>query len=265
MMATKGDFDDSKIEEKDHTCQMVNEEVTTSKTCPLCKEMKVGFDNLLHDSNTLSQKCTFIENQLLEIKNEYEKLQILNDKYFKTIQELQYSHLKMFEQHNIINEKQITNQLLECSKIHEDNVVLKEDILELKNDKTNSVKSIETFQNIKESQVLVFDKTSLDCRTFQKQKSCESFFVHHKYQKYKDINAHIVASMVILNPFVLRKISIEKNILIKNENSLRMFYKCTLIPKLPIRDQLIIIRRNLIRGITLTFKDPNHYGYQNHY
>jgi hypothetical protein len=188
MMATKCDFDDSQLEEKDSICLMVNEEVKNSKPCSLCIEREVKFDSLLNDSNSLSQKFIFLENQLFEIKKENEKLQILNDKYFKTIQELQYSHLKMFEQHNIINEKQITNQLLECSKIHEDNVVLKDDVLELKNDKTNSVKSIETFQNIKESQVLVFDKTSLDCRTFQKQKSCESFFVHHndqKIQRYK--------------------------------------------------------------------------------
>ena len=228
--------------------------------------MEVGFDNLLNDSKTLSKKCTFIENQLLEIKKENEKLQILNDKYFKIIQELQYSHLEMFEQPKILIEEQINNHLPTCSMIHEENVVLNENVLELKNDITGSAKSRETFQNIKESQVVIFDKTSLGCRTFQKQKSYENCFVPHKdKKKYRDTNAHIVTNMVILNPFVLRKNSKEKNILIRNKNILIRFSKCILIPKLPIRDQLIIIRRNLIRGITLTFKDPNHYGYQNHY
>ena len=140
-MATKGDFDGAKPEEKDSSCLKVNEEVNDSKPCSLCIEREVDFDNLLIDSNYLSQKCTLLENQLLEIKKENERLQILNDKYFKSIQELQYSHLKFFEQQNVIKEKLVTFQLQECSKINEEKVVLKEDVLELKNDITSSVKS----------------------------------------------------------------------------------------------------------------------------
>jgi hypothetical protein len=41
----------------------------------------------------------------------------------------------------------------------------------MKNDMTSPAKSAETFQNIKESQVVILDKTSLGCSTFQKQKS----------------------------------------------------------------------------------------------
>ncbi|WJX40389.1 hypothetical protein P8452_27867 [Trifolium repens] len=182
-MATKGDFDDLQIEEKANTCSMTNEEVTTSEPCPLCKEMIVGIDNLLSSSNIISQKYTTMENQLFEIKKENEKLQILNDKYFKIIQELQYSLLEMFEQPKVLNEVQINKHLLEYSMSHEENVVLKENVLELKNDITSSATSIETFQNIKEPQVVIFDKTSLSCRTFQKQKSCENFSVPHKDQK----------------------------------------------------------------------------------
>jgi hypothetical protein len=44
--------------------------------------MEVGFDSLLNDSNSFSQKCIFLENQLFNIKKKNEKLQILNDKYF---------------------------------------------------------------------------------------------------------------------------------------------------------------------------------------
>jgi hypothetical protein len=109
MMATKCDFDDSQLEEKDSICLMVNEEVKNSKPCSLCIEREVKFDSLLSDSNSLSQKFIFLENQLFEIKKENEKLQILNDKYFKTIQELQYSHLKMFEEHNIMRNKSLIN------------------------------------------------------------------------------------------------------------------------------------------------------------
>jgi hypothetical protein len=53
----------------------------------------------------------------------------------------------------------------------------------LENDITSYVKSAETFQNIKESQVVIFDKTTIGSRTFQKQKSHENFFVPHKDQK----------------------------------------------------------------------------------
>ena len=96
-------------------------------------------------------------------------------------------------------------------------------VLELKNEKTNSVKSIETFQNIKESQVLVFDKTSLDSRTFQKQKSCESFFVHHKDQKIQRYKCSYCCKYGHIESFCFKKISIEKNILIKNENTLKIW------------------------------------------
>ncbi|KAK2398762.1 hypothetical protein QL285_048670 [Trifolium repens] len=183
MMATKCDFDDSKLQENANTCSMVNEEVPISEPCPLCKEMEVEFYGLLNDSKSLSQKSIFLENQLFEIKKENEKLQILNDKYFKIIQELQYSHLEMFEQQKILKEEQIINNLPECSMIHEENVVLKENVLDMKNDITSSAKSAETFQNIKESQVVILDKTSLGCRTFQKQNLYENFFVPHKDQK----------------------------------------------------------------------------------
>ena len=74
MMTTKGDFDDTKIEEKCSTCLMVNKEVTNSKPCSLCIEREVEFNSLLNDSNSLSQKCTFLENQLFEMKKENEKL-----------------------------------------------------------------------------------------------------------------------------------------------------------------------------------------------
>jgi hypothetical protein len=265
MMATKGDFDDSKIEEKDHTCQMVNEEVTTSKTCPLCKEMKVGFDNLLHDSNTLSQKCTVIENQLLEIKKEYEKLQILNDKYFKTIQELQYSHLNMFEQQKILNDKQITSHLPEYSKNLKDNVVLKENVSDLENDITSYVKSADTFQNIKESQVVIFDKTTLGSRTFQKQKSHEKFLVPHKDQKIQRYKCSYCYKYGHIESFCLKKIFKRKEHSNQKQEHSQNVLQMYSYFKLPVKDQLIIIRGNLLREITLISKDPNHYGYQNHY
>ena len=89
----------------------------------------------------------------------------------------------MFEQQKILKEEQIINNLPECSMIHEENVILKENVLDMKNDITSSAKSAETFQNIKESQVVILDKTSLGCRTFQKLNPYENFVVPHKDQK----------------------------------------------------------------------------------
>jgi hypothetical protein len=57
-METRVNFDN--LEEEINTCLMTsneNEKVTTFELCPLCTQMEDDFDNLLNDSNVLSEKC----------------------------------------------------------------------------------------------------------------------------------------------------------------------------------------------------------------
>jgi len=83
------------------------------------------FDNLLNDSNVLSEKCILLQEQLFDINKEKEKLQILNDKYFQTIQELQKSHFRMSEQQKILYEKNLKNHLTERSGTPNEDIILK--------------------------------------------------------------------------------------------------------------------------------------------
>ena len=128
MMATRVNSDNSKIEEETNMCVMAineNEKVTTFKPCLLCTQMEDYFDNLLNDSNVLSEKCILLKEQLFEINKEKEKLQILNDKYFQTIQELQKSHFRMSEQQKILYEKNLKNHLTERSGTLNEDIILK--------------------------------------------------------------------------------------------------------------------------------------------
>jgi len=143
-MATRVNNDNSKIEENTNMCLMAineNEHVTTFKPCPLCTQMEDDFDNLLNDSNVLSKKCILLKEQLFEINKEKEKLQILNDKYFQTIQELQKFHFKMSEEQKVLNEKNLKNHLSKHSETQDKNIILKVEVDELKNDLNKFVKS----------------------------------------------------------------------------------------------------------------------------
>jgi len=63
-METRVNFDNSKIEEEINMCLMTsnkNEKVTTFEPCPLCTQMEDDFDNLLNDSNVLSEKCILLK------------------------------------------------------------------------------------------------------------------------------------------------------------------------------------------------------------
>ena len=128
MMATRVNFHNSKIKGETNMCligQKENEKVTTFKPSHLCTKMEDDFDNLLYDSNILSEKCILLKEKISEINKEKEKLQILNDKYLQTVQELQKSHFRIFEQQKILNGKNLENYPSECSGTRDENLILK--------------------------------------------------------------------------------------------------------------------------------------------
>jgi hypothetical protein len=110
-----------------------NEKVTTFEHCHLCTKMKDDFDNLIYNSNILYENCILLKEQISEINKENEKLQILNDKYLQTIQELHKSHFRilhkshfrMSEQQKILDEKNLENHSSERSGTQDINVILK--------------------------------------------------------------------------------------------------------------------------------------------
>ena len=77
------------------------EEVTFSNSCFSCKKIEIIFDNLLKDSETLSQKCLSQRYQLIEIKKQNEELQKRNEEYLQTIQNLKLANLKLSEQKDV--------------------------------------------------------------------------------------------------------------------------------------------------------------------
>ncbi|XP_073220723.1 uncharacterized protein [Cicer arietinum] len=182
MMITWDDSDESSSEqekeEEANLCLMAkseNEKVSISDLCPNCEKLEVEFDSLLNDSYTLSQKCMFQKTQLVEIKKQNEELQKKNDEYVKIIQELQQSHFQNSEKQKI----------LETHPPDEDTEkeILKTEVMELKNDISNFVKSTETFQKIMGSQSGIFDKAGIGFKSSQKQKFLKQ--VHPQINKRK--------------------------------------------------------------------------------
>jgi len=77
MMSTRVNVDNSKIKEETNMCLIAhkeNEKVTTFEPCHLCTKMEFDFDNLLYDSNILSEKCILLKERISEINKEKEKL-----------------------------------------------------------------------------------------------------------------------------------------------------------------------------------------------
>jgi len=136
--------------------------------------MEDDFDNLLYDSNILSEKCILLIEHISEINKEKEKLQILNDKYLQNIQELQKSHFRMSEQQKIFNEKNLENYPSEPSGTQDENLKIEVDKLE--NGLTKFVKSTKASQKIIGSEMGIFHKVDLNFKTSSKQKFYENLF-----------------------------------------------------------------------------------------
>ena len=102
-----------------------NGKVRTFEPGHLCTKMKDDFDNLLYDSNILSENFILLKEEIFEINREKEKLHVLNDKYLQTIHELHKSHFRMSEQQKILDEKNLKNHSSERSETQDKNVILK--------------------------------------------------------------------------------------------------------------------------------------------
>jgi len=136
------------------------EEVIIYKTDSLYKELESKIDSLLYDSNFLTNRCHSLIKELSEIKVEKENLQNKYDESRKTIQILQDSHFDMSEKQRELNRKQ-KDILSKPSEIQKENILLKKEVEELKNDLTCFIKSTETFQNILGSQKETAKKSGL--------------------------------------------------------------------------------------------------------
>lgn len=222
-------------DEKANLCLMAksdNEEVNP-EPCSSCEKTEFLFDNLFYNSLILEQTCESLRNENLELKKEKENLEKINEDLLKNIQDSQSK--EVFE---IKSESQ------------EENIVLKKNVLQLKNDISNFVKSTETFQKIMGSQVSVFDKACIGFKTNHKQKLYENFLFLKRLQKgVKGTNVHIVKNMDISNLFVLEK---RKN---------KLYKKQELLSNQTLLD---FIKKDFLK-VTLTIKDPKRYGYPKHY
>jgi len=165
-----------------------NEEVNLD-SCSSCKKTEYLFDNLFYNSQILEQTCKRLRNENLELKREKETLEKINKSLVENIQKSQSE--EVFEIKN------------GCQK---ENIILKENVLLLKNDISNFVKSTKTFQKIMGSQVSVFDKACIGFITNQKQKLYENFFIPEKgtkrNEKYKCTYCEKYGH---LEPFCFRK------------------------------------------------------------
>jgi len=117
------------------------EEVIIYKTDSLYKDLESKIDSLLYDSNFLTNRCHSLIKELSEIKEEKETLQNKYDESRKTIQILQDSHFEMSEKQRELNRKQ-KGILFVPSEIQKENILLKKEVVSLKNDLTCFIKSI---------------------------------------------------------------------------------------------------------------------------
>lgn len=182
LLATWDDADNSNegIEDEEaNLCLMAKdntEEVIFSNSCSSCKKVEIFFDNLLKDSETLSQKCLLQRNQLIEIKKQNEELQKRNEEYLQTIQNLKLANLNLSEQKEVLKETPLET-------FEEENDLLKVQVEELTNDITNFVKSTETFQKIMGSQAGMFDKAGIGFNVCKNQKIYKNFFIPKQDKK----------------------------------------------------------------------------------
>ena len=142
-----------------------NEEVNPDP-CSSCEKTEYLFDNLFYNSQILEQTCERLRNENLELKGEKENLEKINKNLVENIQNSQ--------------SKEVFENKDDSQK---ENIILKKNVLQLKNDISNFVKSTETFQKIMGPQVSVFDKACIGFKTNQNQKLYENFFIPEKGTK----------------------------------------------------------------------------------
>ncbi|KAK2423785.1 bromodomain-containing protein [Trifolium repens] len=137
MMATWDETDEEEEEENEeqlaNVCLMTHsftEEVST-EPCSSCQKTEHLFDNLLYDTQMLNQKND-MSKQIDEIRKE--------------------------------------KNILECSKLKEENVLLKNKVSVLENDLRKFITSTKTFDKILGSQVGLFDKAGIGYRPYQNKK-----------------------------------------------------------------------------------------------
>jgi len=135
------------------------QEVNT-EPCSSFEKTEYLFDNLFHSSEILEQTCEKLRNENNQLRKEKEDLENL---------------LKIFKSKNVFDK--------EKEKTKEENNALQKNVYQLKDDITNFVKSIETFQNIIGVQKNAFDKTCIGFKE-DKHKLYKNLFIPEK-QKQK--------------------------------------------------------------------------------
>jgi len=201
MSATWDDIDNEndgiEIEEA-NLCLMTKddaEEVIFSNSCSSCQKIEIIFDNLLNDSENLSQKCLSQRDKLIEIKKQNEELQKRNEEYLQTISNLKLANLKLSETKISLDTPPLesiekidslkiqmeerTNDITivkQTETFEEENNFLKNQVEGLTNDISSFVKSTETFQKIIGSQMGMLDKTGIGFNISKKQKLYKDFF-----------------------------------------------------------------------------------------
>jgi hypothetical protein len=196
MMATWDESDEESEEEKEeqqaNVCLMthsINEEVNT-EPCSSCHKTEHMFDNLLYDTQLLKQKNGKLRDEVTKANEERDEYKSQNIILHKMLENMQNTHKDMSKQ---IVEIRKNQNILECSKLKEENVLLKSKVSELENDLRKFFTSTKTFDNILGSQFGMFDKAGLGYRPFQKMKLYENFFLpqkQKKIQKYKCTFCH---------------------------------------------------------------------------
>jgi len=136
-MITWDDMEETETQddEEANMCLMAQsedeEEVIIYKTDSFYKNIENKIDSLLYDSNFLTNRCHSLIKELCELKIEKEELQNKYDQSRKTIQLLQDSHFKMFEQQKELNRKQ-KNISSKPSEVQKENILLKKEVEDLK-------------------------------------------------------------------------------------------------------------------------------------
>jgi len=157
-------------EEEANICLMANsdnEEVFLFDKPLLNTELENTIDGLLFDSNFLTNKCHSLQKEINDLKEEREKLKIVNKDQKKIISSLQDSYFQATEKLKEISKTQNPNE----------NIVLKNEVKNLRNDLTCFIKSTETFQKIMGSQKGMTDHNGIGFENLKNQKIYENFFI----------------------------------------------------------------------------------------
>ncbi|XP_045791661.1 uncharacterized protein LOC123886384 [Trifolium pratense] len=244
MMATWDEIDEAFEEEEQQEAKMClmthsDTQEVSLEPCASCLKTEHLFDNLLYDSQFITQQNGKLRDDFTKItqeRDEYKAENIILKEVISNMKKRDLSKQEIFEK----------------SETHKENIALKENVSVLENDIKCFVKSTETFGKIMGSQVSVFDKSGLGFKTHQKQKPFKNFFIPDQNKKVLKLK------MAMLNHFAIKR---KGNTLTEKQNVLRRICLNNILLNHLIRDHLINIRRHLIRLEMLTYKDPPPYGY----